>query len=77
MRILLQHRISRQYLSARNDWTPDPKNARNFAQIVSAIDFVSAGRLADLDVVMYFGDPRYDIRLPASATYQNWKSGGY
>ncbi|MDB6066113.1 MAG: hypothetical protein JWR26_2321 [Pedosphaera sp.] len=74
MKIILQHRTSRLFLSGRNDWTSDVKDARNFQQIVSAIDFVSAGRLTNLDVLMHFGDPRYDVRLPASPEDDSWNS---
>jgi hypothetical protein len=63
LRVLLQNRNSRLYLKITNEWTPDIKEAEVFRGVVQAIQFASRSRLPSMDVIMYFGNPRYDFRL--------------
>ncbi len=66
MRVVLQHRQSRLYLSETRAWTPDIAQAANFEQILAAIEFVRQNKHAHLDILMTFGEPRYDVRIAAS-----------
>jgi hypothetical protein len=66
MRIILQDRESFLYLKQTNEWTPAVEEATDFQHLTAAMDFVRLVRIPGLDVLMYFGDPRYDVRLRAS-----------
>jgi hypothetical protein len=66
MRIILQNRESAFYFKAVNEWTADAGCALDFKNLIYAVDFVRMARLTNLDVVLYFGDERYNMRLPAS-----------
>jgi hypothetical protein len=66
LRVILQHRKSLLYLKGLSEWTPNIREAREFKDIVHAIDFAQLARLTELDVLMHFGDSKYDIRLAAS-----------
>lgn len=63
MRIILQDQHSRRYFKAGNGWTAEIDDAMDFHQVVLAIDFARGLKLAHLNLLMYFGDPRYDVRL--------------
>jgi hypothetical protein len=66
MRIVLQNRKSLLYVKTVHEWTPDADHATDFQQLMRAIDFVWTADLKNLDVLMLFGQPGYDIRIPAS-----------
>jgi hypothetical protein len=66
MQILLQHRKSGLYLRGDGEWTQDINAARDFREIVRAVDYANVARLLDLDILMHFADSRHDVRLSAS-----------
>jgi len=66
MRVLLQDRQSRLYFGGLEQWTPDIARATNFEQLLSAIEFVRQNKQAHLDILMTFGEPRYDVRIAAT-----------
>lgn len=66
MRIILQHRKSRLYLEKLGQWTDDVETALDFTHLIAAVDFVQFNQISTIDVLMHFGDPRYDVRLSAS-----------
>jgi hypothetical protein len=65
-RIILQQKDSLLYFQGPNTWIHDVNAAYNFGQVLVALEFVRKAKLANLDIVMSFGDPRYDVRLTAS-----------
>jgi hypothetical protein len=70
MRVLLRCKTGLFYETA-NLWTVYPEQAMDFKRILAAIEFAQFARLARLDgleVVLSFGDPRYDIGLPLLET---------
>jgi hypothetical protein len=66
VRIILQNRKSRLYFKAANEWTAHIQEASDFQRVVKAFDFVHKSKLPDIDAVMHFGDPAYDVRLRIS-----------
>jgi hypothetical protein len=68
MRIILQNRESAFYFKSVSEWTADADRALDFKNLIYAVDFVRMARLTNLDIVLYFGDERYNLRLPASPT---------
>jgi hypothetical protein len=65
--IVLQSRESQLYLKGEGQWTPAVEDAAKFDHIADASAFARESKLSILDIVMSFGDPRYDVRLRASA----------
>jgi hypothetical protein len=63
MRIFLQDRQSRLYLKSGSEWTAAMNKAASFRMVVSALDYALAVKAPHLDVLMHFGDPKYDVRL--------------
>lgn len=66
-KIVLQNRLSLLYLKESGEWTPDLSEAVDFTHVMDASSFAHRSEPGNLDIVMTFGDPRYDVRLPASA----------
>jgi hypothetical protein len=65
--IVLQNRESLLYLKGDGQWTHAVEEATAFEHIADASAFARKAKLSILDIVMSFGDPRYDVRLRASA----------
>jgi hypothetical protein len=63
MRVIVQDRKSLLYVKGVNQWTPSIHEASDFQRIIKAFDFVSESKLPCIDVLMHFGDPKYDVRL--------------
>jgi hypothetical protein len=66
MRVILQNRRTRLYFRGSNEWTPDIAQAANFEQVIAALEFVRQSKHAHLDILMSFGEPRYDVRITAT-----------
>jgi hypothetical protein len=64
--VVLRSRVSHLYFLVEGQWTSDIKAARNFQQVLAAAEFVRKTKLGQLDLVLHFGDPKYDITLRAS-----------
>jgi hypothetical protein len=65
-KIVLQNRESLLYLNKEGQWTRHIEHATRFEHVADANAFARNARLTLVDIVMNFGDPRYDVRLPAS-----------
>jgi hypothetical protein len=66
-KIVLQNRDSLLYWKGEDQWTPHLDEAHQFAHIADANTFARKAKVAALDIVMSFGDPKYDVRLRAAA----------
>ena len=64
--IVLQNRESHLYLKEVGQWTSVVEDAAKFEHIADASAFARHSKLSILDIVMSFGDPKYDVRLRAS-----------
>jgi hypothetical protein len=64
--VVLRSRASLLYYLAEGQWTSDIKAARDFKKVLTAAEFVHKSKLCQLDVVLHFGDPKYDVALLAS-----------
>jgi hypothetical protein len=65
--IVLQNRESLLYLTEDGKWTDDVARASKFEHVADASSFARRAKIGLLDIVMTFGDPKYDVRLSASA----------
>ncbi|HEX3798003.1 MAG TPA: hypothetical protein VH413_04815 [Verrucomicrobiae bacterium] len=66
-KIVLQNRESLLYWKGEDQWTPNLDEAQPFAHIADANTYARKTDFAELDIVMSFGDPKYDVRLKAAA----------
>ena len=66
MTIVIQNCKTHLYLHRNGDWTEDPNAAADFESSVLARSYIQTHHLAQAQIVMRFGDPRYDVVVPIS-----------
>ncbi len=64
MRTLLRSTKNGLFYRAEGDWTGDMAAARDFGSSARAIQLAFEWRLHDVEVVLAFEDPRYNISMP-------------
>ena len=68
LKVMLQDRESLKYFQDAGKWTGDPAQAADFVNFRKASEFASQSKLPNVDMIMTFGDPMLDVRIPASAS---------
>jgi len=63
MKVLLRNRKTNLYVRGEAEWTLERNLARDFGQSGHAARFVLDKRLHDMEAVLSFRDPRYDLFL--------------
>jgi hypothetical protein len=66
MQVVIQDRTNQLYYKGEGQWTPEIAEAADFQEVIRAFDFVLVSHLSNLDVLMDFGDPKYDVRISAT-----------
>ncbi len=64
MKIFLQHTQSQFFFNSKNDWTPEMASARLFSTTQELWAFCAAHRLNDVQMIVQFDDPRFDMTVP-------------
>lgn len=62
--IAIQHCKTLQFFTDGESWTPEFKRARQFASSREALMFALARKLADVQIVLRFGNAASDVVLP-------------
>lgn len=63
-RVLIQHRVTGLYFKALGSWTQFEPEAFQFSSSTTALLYCLRHRLTMTQIVMKFGEERYDIYLP-------------
>jgi hypothetical protein len=69
MRILLRVR-SGYYYQSRSEWCLEPSEAFDFLHTTQALEAAHCDKRADMEVVMHFGEPQFDVCLPVNWTFE-------
>jgi hypothetical protein len=64
MKVLLQNLNTKLFFKRPGGWTDDLEKARDFPNSLNAINFCNANGLRDVQVLLKFNQPRYDVALP-------------
>ena len=64
MKVLLQNIKTGLFFKETGVWTDDCTEAREFPNSLSAINFCNANGLKEVQVLLKFKQPRYDVSLP-------------
>jgi len=64
VKVLLRKQKTSLYYAGVNQWTPDPRYARDFEEVDQAIRFHREESVAEVDVVLRYDDPACDLVLP-------------
>jgi len=73
MKVLIQDGSSRQYYAGTDCWVPAIGMAWDFKNVVTALNVAVREKLGQVNILMYFGNPRYDISLPVATPTASWK----
>ena len=65
VRFILQDRDSQSFVNDKDEWVTNIRGARDFRHITEAMEFARTSDRPFLDLVMTFGDVKYDVRFPA------------
>jgi hypothetical protein len=66
MRVLLRDRKTNLFWGEEGRWTANAATARDFGSSTRAIQFALAERMNEVEVVLSFPNPLYDITLPVN-----------
>jgi len=77
MRTLLRNTATGFYFQTVDNWTAQAENAFDFKSTERAIQFVRDTPIntSDLELILAFGDPRFDIRLPIDERFGMYIGG--
>jgi len=64
MRILIRHLETGAYLRTTRSWTTNREDAQDLADHERAIRLARELQLRQAELVLVFGSPEFDIRLP-------------
>ena len=63
MRVFLRSAETGMFFVRAGEWTPRPKEAFDFEETSRALDATSQSEASDLEVVMNFAEPDFEIPL--------------
>jgi len=75
MRVVLQQIATKLYFQGEGKWTVDPGEACNFGSSLKAVDYCLSQKMTDVEVVLKFSEPKYDIRLSAAPSHKRKSLG--
>lgn len=68
MTIVVQNCLTKEYLSESEGWTPEFQDAKRFGSSVDAYFHCKQHSIPDSQVILAFGRPDFDVKLPVSAS---------
>jgi len=66
MKVLLRSTQTSQYYQSASEWTSNEQEALDLRQTSRAVELVSDARLENVEVLLCYEDPRYNIVLPVT-----------
>ena len=66
MKVLLRNTRTNQFYRAPDAWTPDEREALDVKQTSRAVELIFDAGLENVEVLLCYDDPRYNIVLPVS-----------
>jgi hypothetical protein len=64
MRSLLRSTVTGLYFESEEQWVADISQAHDFGSSARAIQFAVENRFKDVEVVLAYDDPHYNIAIP-------------
>ena len=68
MKVFLRNTLSGDYYQGPSQWTADQQEALDLKQMSRAIELAFGSHLENVEVLLCYDDPRYNIILPVSAS---------
>ena len=64
MKVFLRNKLNGWYYQGSSKWTPSQLEALNLDQSARAVEMVFQEHLEDVEILLCYDDPQYDVLLP-------------
>jgi len=64
MKVFLRDTQNGWYYQAPSRWTPEQEAAHDLAQVARAVELIFEAHLDNVEILLCYDDPRYDLVLP-------------
>jgi hypothetical protein len=64
MKVFLRNTQTGWFYQGPSGWTPDQDAAQDLAQVARAVELIFASHLENVEILLCYDDPRYDLVLP-------------
>jgi hypothetical protein len=64
MKVFLRNTQTGWYYQEPSKWAPAQEAAQNLAQVARAVELIFAAHLDNVEILLCYDDPRYDLVLP-------------
>jgi hypothetical protein len=64
MKVFLRDTQTGWYYQKPSTWTPEQEAAQDLAQVASAVELIFEAHLENVEILLCYDDPRYDLILP-------------
>jgi hypothetical protein len=64
MKVFLRNTQTGWYYQEPSKWAPAQEAAQNLAQVARAVELIFAAHLENVEILLCYDDPRYDLVLP-------------
>ena len=64
MKVFLRNTQTGWYYQGPSKWTPAQEEAHDLAQVARAVERIFEAHLEDVEILLCYDDPRYDLILP-------------
>jgi hypothetical protein len=71
VKVLLRNTLNGWYYQGPSKWTPRQLEALDLAQLAWAVEMVFREHLENVEIVLSYDDPRYNVVLPVERLRQN------
>jgi hypothetical protein len=68
MKVFLRSTQTGWYYAGPSQWTPESRAAQDLAQTARAVALVFEARLENVEILLSYDNPRYDLVLPVPAS---------
>src|ERR1017187_4810054 len=76
MKVFLRNTQSGWFYQEPSGWTPEQDAAQNLAQVARAVELIFAAHLENVEILLCYDDPRYDLVLPVPPSPSRYDSSG-
>ena len=68
MKVYIRNTHTGWYYREPSNWTPDQAAAYDLGQVAKAVERIFEAHLEDVEILLSYDDPRYDLILPVPAS---------
>ncbi len=76
MKVFLRDTQTRWFYQGPSQWTADQEAALDLQQVARAVERIFEAHLENVEILLSYDEPRYDMVLPVPASPSRWEAGG-